>query len=464
MTSDITDPDSRYPTIIEHITLPTTNASIIIHDGRFEIVSDNVSISCLGKFSFHWLPLVGVRFLGKPELLNKFSFEIFRKLEYFEVVINDNLAGKAFLTLVNFDNFGSITFEGVFAFETYTGDPSVKVNEIVFSIPNLRRLYGYPVQKKIGVIENRTSKSRLTFGDENYKFIIDSVYDYDKKLKGLENLGGFDILASGKLTCHKEPLNLSESQSIFRLVNNFLSFINGRRISGFMAQGLNKDEPLWTDYTSYLIEPFSLPQTWCPSRIYLSIDQLWKNYKKVASDPHDEDFLFTAIHWYLNANNNVGFTESSIIMAQTALELIYNWWIVEKKGLLSGRDASSISASNKIRLIVKNLGIETEVPLGLKCLNSYVSEQKRALDGPDVITEVRNMIVHSQIEKRMKLNKIDMSTKYEILELCIWYIELALLNILEYHGEYYNRTTKGATLKHGLQPVPWGVKPSKVSY
>ncbi|SCY18719.1 hypothetical protein SAMN05192588_1572 [Nonlabens sp. Hel1_33_55] len=458
MSSDSTESDSRYPKIIEHITLPSTNASILIHDGKFEIVSDNISFSCHGTFSFHWLPMVGVRFSGKPELFNKFNFEIFRKLEYFEVVINGDVSGKAFLTVVNFDNFGNISFEGVFTFGMFTGDPSVKTSEIVFSIPNLRRVYGYPVQKTKGNSENRTSKSRFKFEDEKYKIIIDSVYDYDKKLKGLENLGGFDILASGKLICQKQPLNSSESQSIFRLLNNFLSFINGRRVSAFMSQGLNQDDPLWTDYTSYLIEPFSLPQTWCPRRIHLSIDYLWKNYTRVASNPHDEDFLFTAIHWYLNANNNVGSTESSIIMAQAALELIYNWWIVEKKGLLSGRDAASISASNKIRLIVKNLGIETEVPLGLKFLNSYASEQKRPLDGPDVISEVRNMIVHSQIDKRMKLNKIDMNTKYEILELCIWYIELALLNILDYNGDYYNRTIKGGALKHMLQSVPWVVK------
>ncbi|MGB4568690.1 MAG: hypothetical protein WBH96_06955, partial [Dysgonamonadaceae bacterium] len=47
--------------------------------------------------------------------------------------------------------------------------------------------------------------------------------------------------------------------------------------------------------------------------------------------------------WYVEANSNAGFSEGSIILAQTALELIYNWWIVENKKIILGKDSENIS-------------------------------------------------------------------------------------------------------------------------
>ena len=47
--------------------------------------------------------------------------------------------------------------------------------------------------------------------------------------------------------------------------------------------------------------------------------------EKARKDTEDKNFLTSAIHWYVEANGNRGFSEGSIIMAQTALELLYNY-------------------------------------------------------------------------------------------------------------------------------------------
>ena len=142
-------------------------------------------------------------------------------------------------------------------------------------------------------------------------------------------------------------------------------------------------------------------------------------------------------------------------MAQTALELIYNWWVVEKKQLIIGKDSEMINAASKIRLLLSQIGINSEIPKSFKSLTVFLSEEDSIKDAPDVIVQIRNSIVHSQENKRRKLAKISKDIKYEALQLCVWYIELALLRILDYKGIYFNRCSEATFKVDAEEKVPW---------
>jgi hypothetical protein len=71
---------------------------------------------------------------------------------------------------------------------------------------------------------------------------------------------------------------------------------------------------------------------------------------------------------------------------------------------------------------------------------------------------IRNALVHGQEKKRAELMRISLKAKYEALQLALWYIELSLLYILEYTGNYHNRTLKNKWKDTG-QLLPW--MPSK---
>jgi hypothetical protein len=114
-------------------------------------------------------------------------------------------------------------------------------------------------------------------------------------------------------------------------------------------------------------------------------------------------------------------------MAQTALELLYNWWIIENKKMILGKDSENINASNKIRLISSQLNISYSVPSSFTLLQKFVDENENINDAPEAIVQIRNAIVHSQQEKRKKLDSIHYKAKYEALQLSIWYIEMTLL-------------------------------------
>ncbi|WP_394991834.1 hypothetical protein, partial [Emticicia sp.] len=142
--------------------------------------------------------------------------------------------------------------------------------------------------------------------------------------------------------------------------------------------------------------------------------------------------------------------DGAIILGQTALELVYNWWIVENKQMIIGDDAKDLSAANKIRLIISQLQISSKVPKAFTKLQELMSK-----DAPEAIVGIRNSIVHSQAEKRSKLRSYDNIALYEALQVFIWYIELSLLNILKYEGKYFDRCFDSVWEGKSIRFVPW---------
>ncbi len=179
--------------------------------------------------------------------------------------------------------------------------------------------------------------------------------------------------------------------------------------------------------------------------------KIWKQ------SPDDKNFLITSIHWYVEANSNAGFSEGSIILAQTALELIYNWWIVENKKIILGKDSENISASNKIRILLSQLNLSNTIPTAFTALRDLQKADNNLIDSPEAIVYIRNAIVHSQEKKRNKLSTIPTDAIYEAQQVYIWYIELSLLCILDYNDEYYDRCIRELYEDKCLRLVPWKV-------
>jgi hypothetical protein len=241
----------------------------------------------------------------------------------------------------------------------------------------------------------------------------------------------------------------------------YLSFLNGRRTSALFIQGIYEEEIIWCDYTNYVVDSYKYVFSWTQEHSTIGLNELWQEFSNLWQDKDDRNFLISAIHWYNEANCNSGYVEGSIIMAQTALELIYNWLLIENKKILIGRDAENISATNKIRLLLSHLNISYDVPSAFGNLKLFINEDQNVIDAPDAVVQIRNAIVHSQEEKRKKLSSIHYKAKYETLKLCIWYVEMALLSILNFDNIYLNRCSGETNISDTKQLVPWTKKKIK---
>lgn len=441
--------------ISDSVKMIEANSVLIIYEGEYSIKSGTDEIKINGKITYEWFANSGAYFYGNPIADNEELIDASKHHNTYSVIVEGLEFGQGFITYFEFGHLTETKIKGTISQHAILGDKSISVEKIRFSLPNLREFHGLPV-KRVTEKEISTSMGRLVLEDENYKIIIDKCFDYKKRKENLEEKGGYIILYNGELTSKKGTLNHTDTRDIFHCLDTFLTFLNGRRTSALFKQGIFEEQVVWTDYTDYFIDTYKAVQTWPQRHSIAHLNDLWKHFRVIwNNNPEDKNFLTSLIHWYVEANGHAGFSEGSIILAQTALELVYNWWIVENKKIILGKDSENISASNKIRLLISQLNVARSIPVAFTELQKFKDTTDNVVDSPDSIVYIRNAIVHSQEEKRKKLSAIDYKAKYEALQVYLWYIELTLLCILDYNGEYFNRCSKEIYAIEAEQQVPW---------
>lgn len=420
---------------------------IILHEGDFTLKSGSIEINLAGSILFKWFPSHGVAFEGtgntKVNIMDMNSFE---------VLIDNQVAGTCFLTNIT-ENHTS--FKGVFGSTCILGDKTVAVPSIEFEVCNLREFFGRSVKTS----KTGSSANLLLLENDQYKIKLFKHIDFTNKNKELKWNGSYQSLYSGLL----EPLNSNASlthegsKEIFTGLFLFLSFINGRRCSPIFRKGIFQDEVVWSDFTPYHVDKFKSVTNWPPQIDTSEIENLWKNFSEMYRDPDTKDFLEVAIHTYIRANGHIAFAFEGISIIANTLELLFNVLVVEKKKIIAGKDVENLQASNKIRLLLSQVGLGNEIPSKLTAMIAYKASTKefREMDGPEFFTQIRNSIVHGQADKRKKLSQIPETVLREVLDMSIWYVEVILLNILNYQGKYQNRTLKAEWAGQGEELMPW---------
>jgi hypothetical protein len=207
-------------------------------------------------------------------------------------------------------------------------------------------LFGSTVREERG---DRLSlrNNRWTLTSDRYQIFFDQLPDYKERHEQLKSQGGYHLLYACRLEVLKGNFTLADQQKLFSCLNTFLSFINARKTSALLIKGIHQDEVIYEDITNYIVDPYKYVETWAPNYSVFNPQSAWEKFSVLWSNENHKHFLQSAVHWYVQANAQSGYIEGSIVLAQVALELIYNWFIIEEKKLISGDDAKNISASNK---------------------------------------------------------------------------------------------------------------------
>jgi hypothetical protein len=159
-----------------------------------------------------------------------------------------------------------------------------------------------------------------------------------------------------------------------------------------------------------------------------------------------------AIEWYVDANSNP-VVQPAIVAEQVGLELLAWAVLVQDEARLSANGFNRLPAHDQIRLLVSLMGAPTTIsqPI-LTSLQQYARSQQ--IDGPEVLTRIRNTIVHPPNRSRPSAPPIETRVLFDAKKLGLWYLELALLWFTEYSGSYLSREAPSGLLGNP-EPVPW---------
>ena len=418
------------------------NKEIIVYQGEYDVDQRGSSMHVDGVIKFVWFPQIKIIFQGQATIVADGSFDHFNEID---IRINNLLFGKGHLYSRKF----SIDHTGCYleghCFQGASGDSSIGVSQVNFSVLNLQEYAGQEIKTTTpDFVINYLG--RIVFEDGDYVILLDKLHNYKSLYNTVKADGGFQILYAGQIRKKKGNILLNDLKEFRLCFAHMLYFLNGQRTSPLFLSGMHEGEEIWRDYSVHKVDTFKKTTSWSQYQSPNHFNQIWITFSTLWKDANDKDFLVTVIHWYLEANSGNSYIEGRIIFAQTALELIYNWLLVEKRKLIIGKDADSIAASNKIRLLLSQLNTPTSIPLSFV----EILAMDDIIDAPDIFVKIRNALVHGQEKKRKDLADISDQAKYDMLRLGVWYIELSLLHILNYKGNYFNRVS------NHVEKVPWG--------
>jgi hypothetical protein len=107
-----------------------------------------------------------------------------------------------------------------------------------------------------------------------------------------------------------------------------------------------------------------------------------------------------------------------------------------------------------VRLLLQWAGIPVELPSQFGALAARGGRLSQSdVAGPELIFDVRNNLVHPP----KRIDEPEWPDRAQLLEawqLATWYLELALLRLLGYEGEYVSRLRLGGW-DFDTEPVPW---------
>lgn len=327
------------------------------------------------------------------------------------------------------------------------------VREVRFHILNFIDFWaqGFPYKRRNG---GWIRGDILLFEFQGYLISINSLRETSEIIKSLDREGGEAITHAGKIT-KKDGTALKESEleNILSALYSFLSFAMGSRSAPFLPVGFDSNgKRVWELWGANKIDPWGSQISWFDSHHGNTLIEAFKGFISKWNDPAWHETIQSVIYWYAISNRRFAGVDGSLILAQAALELLSWVYVVEYQKNISGQGFKSLSAADKLSMLISQCKISLNIPDEFKNLKSF-AKSFNCENGPQVTTSIRNALVHMDSKTSGKRNKLSGVTYHEALMLSLWYIELSLLNIFGFTGEYSNRFKP--RWRGEVEKVPW---------
>jgi hypothetical protein len=336
--------------------------------------------------------------------------------------------------------------------------PSGDIVRAIFHLFNFPDFVGpedYSLKTVDGSRQTFTPCGRVTLRAEGWNVTIAATGQTEHACKALRRNGGFIITHMGRIARDDgAQFSSQELAKFLHCVHVYLSFALGRWAGVALPLGFDEN-------AARLFEQWGMPRvsagwwnasdSWFDSTCGETLSHVFPGFVGLWRGETWGEALWRALYWYLGANTRgtgVG-VDTALILAQAALEQLAWTYSVRDRKMVSesafGR--RGLSGADKMRLLLSSLDIPAGLPDGLRAL--HAKRGKKWEDGPEAITGIRNALVHPR-EK----DELAEGSYYEAWQLSMWFLDLALLRLCRYEGQYANRLTTPRWAGR-VEPVPW---------
>jgi hypothetical protein len=435
------------------------NICVHLYSGKFELVHLGSTFTGDGGIQLDWLP--------RPRLW----FHLYEVEDDRQIIdlFGGATVGKALLRLVDIsqevevvvikthilmgrmENRSDPLISGIInEFNMGCGD---NLQYIMFHVVNFRDYNGVGVRNE-STTTIWNGRAMIEAGD--WRVTLDKRPGGNPLFEELKALSGYAITHIGKLErIDGRPFSVDDADEMREALYRYLSFCSGFWVAPILLVGFDASgNKVFEQWRSAKIERWRNVSSWFND---MSTNGLTAGFPGFLERWRDETWnepLLLALHWYGEANMSAGGVEGSVILAQAAFEVLAWTLLVEDKQVLSEDGFQKLPAMDKLRLLISDCGIPLGIPTSLSHLMAIAGAENWK-DGPQALTEIRNALVHSNPKKRRKVLGASAEVRHDASDLSLWYLELVLLRIFGYQGEYADRLVRGVYRGGEIRSVSW---------
>jgi hypothetical protein len=242
-------------------------------------------------------------------------------------------------------------------------------------------------------------------------------------------------------------LSSSAATELLGILQDALSFAAGRWVGMAFVAGFNRDgEVAWKCWGAGRLHPrLSEDGTWFDRRHGDSLLGVLCGALDLSRDSQRYKTFHAAAYWYLRSGADRGGVDGGLILLNTSLERLgWQRFVADGAACPDGR-FENLNGGSRLRCLLRDCGIPVATPPKLTELAREAATRGWE-DGPRAVVETRNLLVHPSGNDHLPW--------HEAWMLARWYVELVLLRMLNFTGDYLNRTR--ALVVGDVERVPWG--------
>lgn len=320
-------------------------------------------------------------------------------------------------------------------------------SSMTFQLINFIDYIGRPIK-----FANYACTGRTELLTDKWHIILDDTPNKLTLMRELADSGGYGITHTGLLKRRdSSEYSIDEGLDILEALKWFLSFCKGRYVGFPFIYGVKNENHVYKQWTPAIASPWKYSPSWYPEREIVDLSHAFTSFLHLWSDPIWKDTLKFVIHWYIIANENITATEGSIVLTQIALERLAWMILVNERKVISSCKFKKLHAGANFKLLFNQLGITLNISDDLKELSTYCKEND--IDNiASCFVGIRNSIVHPP---KKITDTIPYDIVYQALQTSIWCLELSILSLLGYKGNYVSRVNEEIEWKGQSEPVQW---------
>lgn len=332
------------------------------------------------------------------------------------------------------------------------GQPNELIKRLVFHVANFPNFLGGESSSADFIYCTAAGGMKrlgnVILADPPWSIQLQAMVGTAKTIERLNSGGGYGITHVAELTrSDGSTFAADEAEDVLHKLYLFVSFARGAWAPVVLNAGFDTaDNRVYENWGVQIGTPWESCRGWFDRNRGQALGAVYPGFCALLRDPMIGQAVSRTLYWYLRSNrggDGPGI-DSGIILSQAALELLASAYLESQKIKMPSRSR----AADQLREALRQLGIPVAIPDALAGLKEG-QRQSCWQDAPEAITRIRNELVHPKRKLPIKMGAVVPNA----WSLAQWYIELLILRLSGYSGQYSNRLE--ASWVGEVEDVPW---------